>query len=285
MTRFVLLINPESGRGHALAITERLLEAGSALRSRARGVWPIASVRDAVSLLGHYPEDVVAVAAGGDGMANLVARAVLLEGGSRPMALLPLGTGNAFAHALGLARLSAAADALVAGRVRSIDVIRSDHPEAPLALVSISSGFEADFVRGLAERRRSLGAIGAGVVSLWRTSRRGRKGATVQLDGQDVWEPTTTFFNIGLYAQPCYAFGHRALAHSDPADGSAEARLSRTFGAYSRATLGGRPGTHTWRQAQLCTPGPLQIDGEPASGGRLSLWVDPQALGVVVAAG
>lgn len=88
--------------------------------------------------------DAVAVA-GGDGTVHLAIQE--LAGSGIPLGIIPAGTGNDMATALGLRELhpEAAADAIIAGRTRRIDlarVIRDDGSTAYFGTV-LASGFDS----------------------------------------------------------------------------------------------------------------------------------------------
>ncbi len=116
-------------------------------RGRAQVQWaPAADIAHARRLAARVaPEVDVVVAAGGDGTARAVAGGLVFTRESRAaLGLLPLGTGNDFADHLGLRRLSAALEALEAGRERSVDVIevrRPDGGDREAALLFAAAGF------------------------------------------------------------------------------------------------------------------------------------------------
>lgn len=205
------------------------------------------------------------------------------------MALLPLGTGNILARALGVGDPLRAIETIEHGAVRSIDVLRTSHPAAPLALVSISAGFEGRFLERYAAWRslgRPTAAFGALLTSLG-------KGAPIDLDvdGETVLGSGERPFSAGLYNTPFYAGGLAMSPEADLADGAGEAVVYHTWRAYGRA-LGAATGRaalppsaevlrRPWRRAHLATPGPLQIDGEPVGAGTVSVWIEPGGLRIL----
>ena len=139
--QIALLTNPTSGKGKGArartAALARFAEAGVAVRSL--------EGRDAAEALDLAREVVAAgtetlVVVGGDGMANLGAQAV--AGTSTVLGLIPAGTGNDVARYLGLPRKDprAAAERLLAGRTRSIDLARSGDQHFVTVL---AAGFDA----------------------------------------------------------------------------------------------------------------------------------------------
>jgi diacylglycerol kinase (ATP) len=120
-----LATNPTSGKGRGARlvgpVAERLGGHGIAVRvvtgedaAEATGL-VAAAVADGVDAV---------VALGGDGMVHLAAQAVC--GTDTPLGIVPAGTGNDFAVALGVPTdPMSAVDRLVNGRPRSIDAVRS----------------------------------------------------------------------------------------------------------------------------------------------------------------
>lgn len=122
-----LLINPAAGRGRGARAgrraEHRLTEAGLAVRTLVGR-----DVREAADLARESVEDGVRalVVVGGDGMVHLGLQAVAATG--TPLGVIPAGTGNDLARALGipLGDPEAAADTVVAGQCREIDLGRTD---------------------------------------------------------------------------------------------------------------------------------------------------------------
>jgi diacylglycerol kinase (ATP) len=288
---FAFFVHPQAGRGGAARRLACLLR-----EARPSGmlpiVLPVRSTAEASAALRGLAPETVPVAAGGDGMAALLATA-LRECGRREtaMGLLPLGTGNILARELGLSSARAALDALEHGVVRRIDVMRTSHATAPLALVSISGGFEGRFMAGYARHRRRTRLLAA-LAALPAAVRR-RSGLALDLDGQTVLRSEDAVFSAGLYNAPSYAGGLRMSPEADMADGYGGCVVYTTAGAYVSAVgaaLGGgaarpHPGVcrRRWQSARLESAWPLQIDGESLGAGALSVWMEPQALAIIAA--
>ncbi len=112
----------------------------------------------------HAPRVDRIVVVGGDGTANEAANGILESAcPERPIALVPLGTGNDFARALGHTDPDVALRAISDGRVRSVDVLSVDrlvqHESAPArryALIYVGIGFPADVVEAVGPWTKKL---------------------------------------------------------------------------------------------------------------------------------
>jgi len=231
------------------------------------------------------------VAAGGDGTVGLVAAALRLNGmRDTAMAIVPLGTGNILARTIGVRHPDQAIRALQGGTVRHIDVMRTSHPTAPVALVSVSGGFEGRFLERYARWRRfgrPLSALAALAAASGRSV-----GVSLMLDGEAVVRGEDSVFSVGLYNTPFYAAGIVMSPEADIEDGRGEGVVYWTAAAYRTAILAGLRGGATgdvpgarrrsWRFAHMESEGALQVDGEPVSGHAISVWLEPSALGVFV---
>lgn len=114
----LLLYNPKAGRSraaHKTAAAARIfLEAGHTVAEK-----PIEFGRDPFE--GHEDAD-LAVIAGGDGTVNYVINAMKSRGLDIPAAIIPAGTANDFAHALGMSRSAQkAARQILNGEEQRID--------------------------------------------------------------------------------------------------------------------------------------------------------------------
>jgi diacylglycerol kinase (ATP) len=146
-----VLVNPAAGRGRAVRLGQvaaaRLRDAGLVVR------WLQGRDADeAINLARSAVEDGVEtlVAVGGDGLVHLAVD-VLADTGTA-LGIVPAGTGNDAARSLGVPRGDprAAADLVVAGRVRTVDLGRAG--PTPFLCV-LSAGFDAA-VTARAERMR-----------------------------------------------------------------------------------------------------------------------------------
>lgn len=151
--RGLMLLNPNARRGEeALGVVPRLAAGGIDVT-----VEQFSSPTEAAADIRRRSDGVdLVIVCGGDGTLACAARGVL---DSRlPMGVLPLGTANDFARTLGLpVDLAAAADVIVGGRTRFVDVGEvNGHTFFNVA----SLGLSADLARGLTrEKKRRFGRL------------------------------------------------------------------------------------------------------------------------------
>lgn len=146
--------------------------------------------------------------------------------------------------------------------------------------MSISVGFESELILRVAQRRH-LTPLVAALTSLRHAFGR-RQGVTLALDGETLLAADVPFYNAGLYAMPCYAFGRRVFPSSSPCDGLAEASLALRSRDYWLGLAHGQGSPRRWRRARLESRLPVQVDGEAVALDRADLWVEPGALEVLV---
>ncbi len=144
--RVALLLNPAARAGsHADAATEaaeRLRGHGvqTAIISGGSAAQSTGLLRAAIALA---PDAVIV--AGGDGTVHLAIQQ--LAGTGIPLGVIPAGTGNDFAAMLGLRELdaAAAADTIIAGRTRQIDLARVTREDGSTSFFGtvLASGFDS----------------------------------------------------------------------------------------------------------------------------------------------
>jgi YegS/Rv2252/BmrU family lipid kinase len=212
-----VLISPAAGRGRARAFSDAVLDA-----LRAGGVKPSVlsattgaeAERQAVEAVAAGTGAVVAV--GGDGTAHAALQAV--AGTTTPLAVIPAGTGNDLALALGIPRdpvaaARAAAEDLVAGDVRTIDAGRTgDRWWATVLCCGFDSAVtdRANRLSWPRGRRRYDVAILAELAQL-----RPREIVLV-LDGESTTVPVTL---IAVGNTSWYGGGMKVCPGADPSDG------------------------------------------------------------------
>jgi hypothetical protein len=283
-----MLVNPGSREGGTLGRLQAILAGLPDLAVRSR-ILPLNSLPEATAELANLPEEEIPVAVGGDGTVQMLACALRMASlKQKPLALLPMGTGNAFAHGLGLGNLDIALSALAKPQLSQIDVFVTTHPQAPVVLSSLSIGIESRTISGLAERQgwsRYAQGFSRGMASIashWR-------GTSIILDGDTFLDSSAKSYNVGIYNQPCYAFGKVVHRQANPRDGWGWAALHERADSYWQFMLTGAGEQNasgsrgrTWRRAEFETEHPIQADGEALSGGQFTVTVDPHSLTVVM---
>ena len=115
-----LIVNPTAGRGRALAGLPRVEDAFEA-RGKPLEVHTTRAPGHATSLVASFPQDALVLSLGGDGTLHEVARACVNT--ARTVGVLPAGSGDDFAFALGIGRrtLDEALAVVFAGHVKRVD--------------------------------------------------------------------------------------------------------------------------------------------------------------------
>jgi diacylglycerol kinase (ATP) len=270
-----VLVSPAAGRGRAAALSGAVLGALRAGGLNPR-VLPATTGAEAEKLATEAVADGTGavVAVGGDGSAHAALQAV--AGTSTPLAVVPAGTGNDLALALGIPRdpvaaARAVAEDLVAGAVRTVDAGRTgDRWWATVLCCGFDSAVtdRANRLRWPRGRRRYDVAILAELAAL-----RPREIVLV-LDGERTTVPVTL---VAVGNTAWYGGGMKVCPGADPADGLFDVTV---VGPLSRlALVRQRPkltaGTHIENAAvtvhraarvELSSPGvTTYADGEPVA--------------------
>jgi len=158
-----LVLNPAAGRGR---VAGRREDISAYLEGRGvEVVWhPTEGPGHAGKIASGLPDGALVVAVGGDGTVHEVAAACVESG--RVVGVLPVGSGNDYAKALGIGTdLGRALEVVAGGRVRSVDTgevngVRFNN--------GLGIGFDAEVAAGVAQAPRLLGGFGA---YLWSVGR------------------------------------------------------------------------------------------------------------------
>lgn len=160
-----VVTNPQSGvgRGHgvAAAALDRFAERGVEVTEvrASSAAESVRQVRDSIEGGGPRPDAVVCI--GGDGLMNVMLAAVARTG--VPLGLIPAGTGNDLARELEIPTEDpvAAADLVLDGRTRSIDLGRIESTGAePMWFATVTgTGFDARVTLRANEMRRPKGRL------------------------------------------------------------------------------------------------------------------------------
>ncbi len=236
------------------------------------------------------------VVAGGDGTVRLAIEE--LAGTAVPLGIIPAGTGNDFATALGLRELDAeaAADAIIAGRTRRIDlarVVRDDGSSAYFGTV-LASGFDSKVNDRANAMRWPKGGSRYNIAILREFLTLRGIPYRVDLESEDGTRDTVTgdLVMATVGNGRTYGGGIPICPDADIADGLLELVLVRPAGRLRLLRLLPRVyrGTHTSvaevsthrvRSVRLSSPGvTAYADGDPIGALPLTIEVAPASLTV-----
>ena len=276
--RLALLVNPESGSGDAAAVADRL---------RRLGAETITVGLDEAGDLDDAAADRIVVA-GGDGSIGVAAQAAgRLD---LPLAVIPAGTANDFARAIGLpSELDAAERLAVEGRrTRSLELgLIGSRPFVNVASLGLppAAAARAHEVKGLlGSGAYALGAVRAGLTATPVECR-------VRCDGEPFWAGSLWQLTVACSG----ACGGGAGVDADPADGrldvvaiEAGSRLGLVRRAWGlrRGEIARQRGVRTARAREVrieAAPDTrYNVDGEVIAGGSETLRVEPGAFELIV---
>lgn len=234
--------------------------------------------------------------AGGDGTVSLAIQE--LTGGTVPLGIIPAGTGNDLANALGLRDLDAdaAADAVIAGVTRTIDLARVTRAHGPPTLYGtvLASGFDSK-VNDRANRMRwPRGHMRYNIAILveFLTLRGIPFDVELDLDDGRTERLSGELIMATVGNGRSYGGGIPICPEADLSDGLRDVTLVRPAGRWRLLRLLPRVyrGTHTTvdavstyrvRAARLRSPGvTAYADGDPLGALPLAVEVVPGALRV-----
>jgi len=300
--RVALLVNPAArGGAHTGAATR------AAERLRTHGVQTSVlsggSAAESSELLRTAIElgvDAVAVA-GGDGTVNLAIQEV--AGTGIPLGIVPSGTGNDFAATLGLRELdvTAAADAIAAGRTRRIDLARVTRADGSTRYFGsvLASGFDSKVNDRANAMRWPRGGSRYNIAILVEFLT--LSGIAYEVDAEladgthDALRADLVMATVGNGRT--YGGGIPICPDADPADGLLDLVLVRPAGRLRLARLLPRVyrGTHGTvpevsirrvRSVRLSSPGvTAYADGDPIGALPLTIDVSPGALTIFTPVG
>jgi YegS/Rv2252/BmrU family lipid kinase len=193
----------------------------------------------------HRAGSRIIVVAGGDGSVHAVVAALHRRHdlSKAVIGLLPLGTGNDFARALGIPLdAQEAAQVLVDGEVRPVDLIVDELGGVVVNQVHVGASAQAS--RRGARWKERLGAIGYGKVNL------GRLGypigallaavkppylrLRVEVDGEVIVDLDEPVLMVAIGNGPTVGGGAELAPAADPEDGKVDVMISRAIGPVAR---------------------------------------------------
>lgn len=290
--RLVLLYNPAAGKGRA---HRHIAEAVTYLQGRGAEVelYPSRSREHLIELGGRAAgmgADRV-VACGGDGTVNMVIRN--LDLGRSTFGVLPLGSGDDFAHTMGIpTRLEAACETILGGRTREIDVALAND----VRYVCVAGfGFDADVNRYANESRSRLRGTPLYLYSIFRVL---QKFEPRRIRFQENGQPSDVDIMFAVVGNsPRYGAGIRIAPTAVPDDGLLDlclVRKCRTIDLLTTLPLAysgkhvRRPFVVTRRATEFhfgtATPMDVYADGELVTTTPLTVRLAPDKLRVVVPA-
>jgi diacylglycerol kinase family enzyme len=206
------------------------------------------------------------VVCGGDGSVHVVVAALQRAGDlDDAIGLIPLGTGNDMARALGIPlEPVAAARVVLDGEPRRLDLLLDDDGGVVVNAVHLGVGAEA--AKAAAALKPKLGRF-AYVVGGVRAGA-GTKGwhVTVEVDGRVLVDGKTPVLQVGIGLGRSVGGGSQLTPHSVFDDGLADVVASRAVGPLARVGYGLRlrRGTHVDRPDVLTARGTrVVVGGEP----------------------
>lgn len=222
--RLALVVNPIAGGGRAGELIEpvraRLASFGGAVEVTAAPNVP--DTRTAVAKAIAAGVDGV-VALGGDGLVHQVLQEI--AGTDVPLAIVPVGTGNDLAAALGIpSDPFAAADLVATGLVRSLDAVRCG---AVWWGSVLCSGFDSAVNERANRMRWPRGPRRYDIALLAELAALRPREFSIEYDGQH-WSGPAILIAIGNTGQ--YGGGYRMVSQADPADGVLDVTVVRPVG-------------------------------------------------------
>lgn len=210
------------------------------------------------------------IVVGGDGMVRIAVDAVAES--ATVLGIVPQGTGNDFARALGL--LDGSLDEQVARALSPgvlVDAMRTNHGW----VASVATfGFSGDVTKRANALRWPRGAQRYTVATLLQLPRLRRIAATIEIDGQ-VHDAATTMLSVGNTAY--FGGGMKICPDAEPDDGLAQVVVigptgRSTFLRVFPRVFGGGHLTHP--QVSAYRTDRVVVDGDP-----VMVWADGDELG------
>lgn len=224
--RFFAIVNPAAGGGRSAKLAGPAL---ARLREKGLKIDVLASTgpRHAVDLASEAFEQGYRrfIAVGGDGTAHEILNGVYTRAQSKDrisLGFLPLGTGNSFLRDFTKAGAEASLAAMLAGRTRSVDLLRITHSSGQLYSFNLFSlGFTAD-VGALTNRYfKPFGYFGYLMGVFVRVVQLRRRAFRLRCDEDKDWEENRCLFLS--FNNSKFTGGTMLIApQADPSDGLIE---------------------------------------------------------------
>ena len=198
-----LILNPRAGRGRA-ARTRAVLEAELRRAGVAYRLHETDRPGHATDLARAVAEEATAVVAvGGDGTVHEVVRGLLAAEAPAPLGVVPIGSGNDLAKALGLPRRPAEALGIVlAGATDAVDIgwltVDPSGNATPVPFINaVGIGFDAQVAADVQARRRLPGLAGYVVAVLRALTRWSSPPVRIRADDRLLYDGPLMFATVG----------------------------------------------------------------------------------------
>ncbi|MDH4113253.1 MAG: diacylglycerol kinase family lipid kinase [Actinomycetota bacterium] len=292
-SRIVVVANPTAGRGKA---GKRIGAVDTTLRDlhvdhEIRVAGSAAEMESVCHEAGEQGAEIVAVL-GGDGTVSCAANGVLGTGAA--LAVLPAGTGDDFATAIGAGSFPAAVRLLANPKTADVDVVRVRTADADRCFVNIAgAGFDSEVTETANAMSVNLGGTGTYIAALLKTlSRFTPARYDLTIDGEPL---TLDAMLVVVGNGVSYGGGMKVLPDASVVDGVLDVCIVEALskGAFLRAfpkVFAGRHTTHPKVRMARATAMTIEAnrglqvyaDGERVGGLPASFEVLPGALPVVV---
>jgi diacylglycerol kinase (ATP) len=242
----VVVVNPAAGRGKSgklVGKVDRMLH-HAGVPHEFRISESATDLTRLARLAAESGSKIVAVL-GGDGSVGLGANGLLGSGAA--LAVLPSGTADDFAKAVGVGKLESAVRALVEPNVVPIDVVRVTTGAERRHYVNVAgAGFDSEVNEAANAMRMDLGATGTYVAAVLKTlSRFTPARFTIRLDDDEIIEGAHMLVVVGNSVS--YGGGMHVTPNASIVDGKLEVLLlsALSTAAFLRAFPKVFRGTHT----------------------------------------
>lgn len=292
MLKAAIVINPTSGKGRS---AKNAPVAVDRLREHGIDVTPLESTSAEQSLA--LAKDAVAqgidalIACGGDGTVHLALQAVY--GTDTALGIIPVGTGDDIARALGIPRgdAAAAADVIADGRTRAVDyaVIDAADGVQRAFLAVMSAGFDSEVTERANTMTWPTGQSRYLLATLAELKVFEAADFTITVDGRTTHDRGMM---LAIGNGPSYGGGMKVCPHADLDDGeldltflsrTSKATFLKTFPSVFKGTHIDRPFVHTSRGKHIRVEAEGQTayaDGERVGPLPVDVRVAPHALRV-----
>jgi diacylglycerol kinase family enzyme len=268
--RYSIITNPASGNLSVPRRRELLAHAARILQAGVYGLDTTSKDEFLTCACDLAQQCDVLVVAGGDGSLSDVINAIDIK--ERPLAYIPLGSGNAMGYALCLrGSVKEVATRIKEGRIRDFDLILCD--KRRLAYM-VSIGLESAVIKKRDEyKAQGTSGLKAYLMAFLAAYLKDFKGikARIAINGQSF--EASSLLSLMIMKQPYYGYGLKVMPGARLDDRKLHLRVLQTglmsslLGGVTSLTVGNRVGLYrTGEQVSVVLerPLPMQTDGDVA---------------------